>query len=85
MRSERFRYIRYADGSEELYDLQADPEEWKNLANEPRHAETKRELARWLPQKDVPPVPGSRHRILVRDGDQWLWEGKPIRAADKVE
>jgi arylsulfatase A-like enzyme len=26
IRSERWRYIRYADGSEELYDMQADPQ-----------------------------------------------------------
>ncbi len=31
-RSERYRYIRYHTGSEELYDLQSDPNEWTNLA-----------------------------------------------------
>ena len=29
--SERYRYIRYEDGSEELYDHQKDPHEWANL------------------------------------------------------
>ena len=32
VRSERFRYIRYLDGSEELYDHTSDPHEWTNLA-----------------------------------------------------
>ncbi len=32
VRDERWRYIRYADGSEELYDHQNDPSEWHNLA-----------------------------------------------------
>jgi arylsulfatase A-like enzyme len=32
VRDERWRYIRYADGSEELYDHQNDPNEWHNLA-----------------------------------------------------
>jgi arylsulfatase A-like enzyme len=32
LRSERYHYIRYHDGSEELYDHQDDPNEWKNLA-----------------------------------------------------
>ncbi|MGI9465659.1 MAG: sulfatase [Rubripirellula sp.] len=32
LRSERFRYIRYYDGSEELYDHSNDPNEWSNLA-----------------------------------------------------
>ena len=36
VRSERWRYIRYADGTEELYDHRDDPHEWKNLANDPR-------------------------------------------------
>ena len=29
--SDRYRYIRYEDGSEELYDHQKDPHEWTNL------------------------------------------------------
>ena len=32
VRSENWRYIRYADGSEELYDMRRDPNEWNNLA-----------------------------------------------------
>ncbi|MEY2982858.1 MAG: hypothetical protein RL562_3085, partial [Planctomycetota bacterium] len=31
VRNERWRYIRYADGSEELYDHATDPAEWHNL------------------------------------------------------
>ncbi|MBI3680801.1 MAG: sulfatase [Acidobacteria bacterium] len=49
VRSERFRYIRYADGTEELYDHQDDDLEWHNLASDPRYELVKRELARWLP------------------------------------
>jgi len=37
VRSDRWRYIRYADGSEELYDLQEDPNEWDNLAGDEKH------------------------------------------------
>ena len=33
VRSERYRYIRYSDGSEELYDHENDPWEWDNLGN----------------------------------------------------
>ncbi|MEC9326721.1 MAG: choline-sulfatase, partial [Verrucomicrobiota bacterium] len=37
VRSERFRYIRYANGSEELYDHLKDPNEWLNLASKTGH------------------------------------------------
>lgn len=45
----RYKYIRYADGSEELYDQQQDPREWNNLASRPDLARTKQELARMIP------------------------------------
>ena len=32
-----WRYIHYNDGSEELYQISADPHEWRNLASEPQH------------------------------------------------
>jgi arylsulfatase A-like enzyme len=50
VRSERWRYIRYADGSEELYDHDKDPLEWTNLAADPALAAVKKELAGWLPR-----------------------------------
>ncbi|HTN01331.1 MAG TPA: sulfatase/phosphatase domain-containing protein, partial [Planctomycetaceae bacterium] len=56
VRSEKWRYIRYADGSEELYDETADPFEWTNLASAAEHAATKAELARWFPKVNAPPV-----------------------------
>jgi arylsulfatase A-like enzyme len=49
VRSERFRYIRYSDGTEELYDHKEDDLEWTNLASNPQFETVKRELARWLP------------------------------------
>ncbi|MCY4187459.1 MAG: sulfatase [Bryobacterales bacterium] len=49
VRSEDFRYIRYADGSEELYDHRVDPLEWTNLAGDALYAEVKRDLAARLP------------------------------------
>lgn len=39
IRWEHWRYTRYHDGSEELYDLHSDPFEWTNLATEPRFGE----------------------------------------------
>lgn len=49
VRSERWRYIRYADGFEELYDHDADPHEWTNLAGRPEFVDVVREHAGHLP------------------------------------
>jgi len=54
LRSDRYRYIRYADGSEELYDHTRDPAEWNNLAQDSKYDEVKHDLAKWLPQRNVP-------------------------------
>jgi arylsulfatase A-like enzyme len=52
VRGERWRYIRYANGDEELYDHEADPNEWNNLAGTPEHDGVKKKLARWLPKEN---------------------------------
>jgi len=83
VRTEHWRYIRYADGSEELYDLRNDPNEWTNLAHERRYAGVIREHARWLPKRNLPPVAGSAIRLLDKQNGVWMWEGKPIRAEEK--
>ena len=49
IRTERWRYTTYPDG-EELYDHDDDPNEWRNLANLPEHAETKQRLRAMLPR-----------------------------------
>lgn len=84
VRTDRHRLIHYADGSEELYDLASDPNEWTNLATDPAHDRLRRELAAWLPRVNVPPIPGSKTRLLERTPDGWTWEGVPILPADPV-
>jgi arylsulfatase A-like enzyme len=56
LRSERWRYIRYADGGEELYDHDNDPNEWTNLAGKPEFNAVKSTLAKSLPQSDAAPL-----------------------------
>jgi arylsulfatase A-like enzyme len=53
VRDERYRYIRYADGNEELYDDLADPNEFTNLADDPDFRRVKRELGRWVPKQNA--------------------------------
>ena len=58
VRSERWRYIRYADGSEELYDHDVDPHEWSNLAHRIEYERVKASHRRWLPSKEAKEVAG---------------------------
>lgn len=53
----KWRYIRYADGSEELYDHSEDPKEWTNLARRSERDPIKKKLAAGLPTVNVPNVP----------------------------
>ena len=54
VRTIRHRYIRYEDGSEELYDHSSDPNEWHNLANDPSTKELRQSLAKFIPVQQVP-------------------------------
>jgi arylsulfatase A-like enzyme len=56
IRTDRWRYIRYANGDEELYDVASDPHEWTNLGGRDELKPVKDDLARWLPRKNTPPV-----------------------------
>ena len=78
VRTERWRYIRYADGSEELYDELADRNEWTNLAADPHYAAIKSDLTKWLPTSYAAPAPGSADRTLTYTNGVANWDGKDI-------
>jgi arylsulfatase A-like enzyme len=59
VRSRDHRYIRYADGSEELYDHRRDPHEWHNLAGRDENRAVISNLARFLPIVNTVPLRGS--------------------------
>lgn len=59
--TEEWRYISYHDGGEELYDRRADPNEYRNLADQPLYQVVKEKLARALPPKSAAPVPDRTH------------------------
>lgn len=62
VRTEGWRYIRYADGSEELYDEINDPYEWTNLAARPEFAARIKELSAALPTTNTADAEGKRPR-----------------------
>jgi arylsulfatase A-like enzyme len=63
VRNERYRYIRYNDGTEELYDHNSDEMEWKNLANDADHNVIKEELKKWVPKQNA------------KDSQKVVWPG----------
>ena len=54
IRSKDWRYIRYDDGSEELYYHKNDPNEWTNEADNPEYASIKEELSKFIPENPHP-------------------------------
>jgi arylsulfatase A-like enzyme len=60
VRSESHRYIRYANGEEELYDHRNDPYEWTNLASLPESKFIKASLEKWLPRQEAPTPKGNK-------------------------
>ncbi len=62
LRNERFRYISYADGTEELYDHKNDNNEWVNLASNPQYKLEKEKLKKWLPKVNAKEVESSKSK-----------------------
>jgi len=63
VRDDRYRYIVYSNGDEELYDIEIDPNEWTNLAENGRYRKIKQELAARIP-------PANTHAPAVEDTDE---------------
>ena len=57
VRTERWRYIRYANGDEELYDHDKDEYEWTNLAGDPVYAPEIERLSGYFPKINVESKP----------------------------
>ncbi len=74
VRSERYRYIRYANGEEELYDHTKDPHEWANLAGEESLAAVMAEHRRWLPARDAPGA--LRKSAFEFNEERYTWRRK---------
>ena len=70
-----WRYIRYGDDGEELYDVQADPHEWNNLATLPEHAERIAQLRDVAPETFAEPEARfNARKDLVIEGESYHWE-----------
>ena len=77
-RSDRWRYIRYHDGSEELYDHGKDPNEWENLAAREEYDVIKESLARVFPTNRVRAVRDPATAAWERRGKRTLMKGDEL-------
>ncbi|QDT05415.1 Choline-sulfatase [Rubripirellula lacrimiformis] len=60
VRSDDWRYIRYRDDTEELYDHRTDPGEHTNLAADPKYASVVEDHKKWIPKSGALPA-GTDH------------------------
>jgi arylsulfatase A-like enzyme len=70
VRTERYRYIRYVDGSEELYDHRTDAHEWHNLAARPEMRGILERHRLLIPrnQADITPGKSTGHNAYAAAG-----------------
>jgi len=81
--NDQWRYIRYADGTEELYNVQQDPNEWDNLAANPEVEDIKEKLRASAPTQFADPGPASNELKLEIKGETYKWKSRR-RAPAKV-
>ncbi len=70
-----WRYIRYGEDGEELYDLKKDPHEWNNLAGEDKYAKVKNRMASFAPMEFAPQARklNAKRDLFVKDGSfEWI-------------
>ncbi|HCL97955.1 MAG TPA: iduronate sulfatase, partial [Verrucomicrobiales bacterium] len=82
-----WRYIHYADGGEELYQVQQDPNEWHNLAGTAKHAKVIKEMRQSAPKKFASPGPAKNELKLVTESENFRWEKhitKPLKKPNRV-
>ena len=84
IRSEHWRFIQYADGTQELYDMRKDPNEWHNLAGDKKYADIIAAHKKYLPKNNRPPAPNSRARILTYEKGKVVWQGEEVKPKDPI-
>ena len=65
--------------------MRKDPNEWENLARNPKFAEVIKEHQAFLPKINRKPAPGSSHRILTyEENGKVIWQGSPVAPDEPI-
>ena len=86
LRSKRWRYIHYANGKEELYNVNEDPQEWNNLAYKSGHGPLLRTLKNQLFDRISNSEPSASNKGIKKDAEYWkskFFEKYPEADTDK--
>lgn len=76
IRNKDYRYIRYFNGGEELYDHNNDPNEWNNLSNETKYNSIKVNLKSNLPINEAPTIEDYLAIWSIEGADKKRLKGK---------
>lgn len=79
----QWRFIQYADGSRELYNLAEDRYEWNNLAKQKGYEPVMEKLAGYLPESATP-ADGNKTRLIEMIDGEPYWEGEKIPKDAKI-
>lgn len=79
--NQQWRYTRYGNGEEELYNISKDPGEHDNLVHNPEYADVITEYRRQVPKKLAPQGHGPKTRTLRLqvDGESFKWVARKSR------
>ena len=71
-----WRYIHYNDGTEELYDVKEDPNEWHNLAGKEGYLSIVEQMQKAAPKEFSPAATPKNKLKLIVEGDTFRWEAR---------
>lgn len=79
---ENYRFTKYNDGTQELYDLKKDPMEWTNLIrlNDKEALKAKAKLEKWIPNTSAPDLPSNQDG----ESDREIYGGISNNTIDKI-